>query len=160
MKTFKSFVTEVAEPIGGDEARFKKRHVDATDKKDYPIKGQEHIFKGKAKAPARVADIDNEEEMYDDQYDDEDEDDEDEGIVSRVRRNLRSKVSESVLIEAVKPGTVKLKDGSTQKIAKEDAANLNKLFSQLNPQNKSKMEERMTKSKEGFAEILQFSKNV
>ena len=156
MKTFKRFVTEVAEPTGGDEIKFKKHHTDATDKKDYPIKGQEHVFKGKAKAAARNADIEDEEDMYDDQY----VDDGDEGIVSRVRKTQRLRVEESVIVEAVKAGTIKLKDGNTQKIAKVDASMLNTLFSQLSGQNKTKMEERMTKSKEGFAEILQFSKTV
>lgn len=155
MKTFKSFVTEVAEPIGGDEAKFKKRHVDATDKKDYPIKGQEHIFKGKAKAPARVGDADNEEEMNDDQYVD------DQGKAGIISRKSRRAVEEEFeLIEAVKAGTIKLKDGSPQKIAKEEAKLLNTLFSKLNGDNKSRMEQRMTKSKEGFAEILNFAKTV
>lgn len=153
MKTFKSFVTEVAEPIGGDEQKFKKRHTDATDKKDYPIKGQEHVFKGKDKAPARVGDAQKEVENNDDQY-------VDNSNAGMISRKIKRAVDESVIIEAVKAGTIMLKSGDKQKIAKDEAALLNKLFSQLNGSNKTKMEDRMTMSKDGFAEILQFAKNL
>lgn len=162
MKTYKQFVAEVAEPRGEDEKKFKKRHTDATDKKDYPIGGQEHVFKGKDKAPARTGDAQNQEDMYDDQYVDDDDEGEIKGPVKkRVKEMKRFRVEEEVVIvEAIKAGTIKLKDGSTQKIAKEDASTLNKLFSQLNGNNKKQMEERMTKSTNGYSEVLQFAKNL
>lgn len=161
MKTYKQFVAEVAEPRGGDEYKFKGRHVSGTDVKDYPKGGQEHVFKGKSKAPDRLADAQDQEDMYDDHYvDDDDEGVIDNGADERVKKLKKLRVSENVIVEAIKPGTIKLKDGSAQKITKEDASLLNGLFSQLSGSNKTKMEERMTKSKSGFSEILQFAKTI
>lgn len=171
MKKYKDFVTEVAEPKGGDEKRFKKMHTDAIDKKDYPIAGQEHVFKGKAKAPARVGDIaDEDEDHYDAQYVDNgnqgevtrEGDEKADGVEKRVAklRNKSMMDEEVELIEAVKPGTVRLKDGNSQKIKKEDASALNALFTELGSANRKKMEARMTASSEGFAEVLNFAKEV
>lgn len=187
MKTFRQLIKEVAEPRGGDERRFKNLHVDAIDVIDYPIPGNEHVFKGNIVSAPRLADIaDPDDEHYDQSYvdrsndgkvtrdiedessdDDEEEDDEDdveESIISRAEKVKRSRyreVGESTeLIEAIKPGTVQLSDGTKQKITKEDADVLNSLFTQLNSQNRSKMEQRLTGSKGGFVEVLQFAKTL
>ncbi len=65
-----------------------------------------------------------------------------------------------VLDETYKAGSMKLKDGSTVKLAKEEAAALNGLFKDLNSSNKKKMEERLQDSKASFTEIVNFAKEV
>lgn len=178
MKSFKQFVSESPEePRGGDERKFKQRHVDATDHIDYPIKGQEHVFKGTEKAPSRLADIDNEVDMYDDQYVDdgdegevekpgeseEDESEEHEGVETRKKETQWQRndmVGEETLIEAIRPGSVKLKDGCVKKITKEDANAINVLFNKLSTVNRAKMESHMTSSEKGFSDILEFAKNI
>ena len=64
------------------------------------------------------------------------------------------------LIESVKAGSIKLKDGTNVKLSKEDASALTQLFSELNSANKKKMEQRMTESKKGFDEIINFAKEA
>lgn len=96
MKTFKDILNEVAEPRGGDEKRFKDKHVVA--KYDHPS-AEEDQFVAKTKKKKREADLEagKDEEIYeedseecpecgksedececDDQDDDDDEDDMDE----------------------------------------------------------------------------------
>ena len=73
----------------------------------------------------------------------------------------RVKLPEEVsLIESVKAGSIKLKDGTNVKLSKEDASALTQLFSELNSANKKKMEQRMTESKKGFDEIINFAKEA
>lgn len=328
MKTFKQLISEVEEPRGGDERRFKQLHVDAIEVVDYPIPGNEHVFKGTFQAPPRLGDIAQPDAaVYDQTYkdhgdegiisrfdrldrqeddelpspddkDEEDDDDFDEQVSARIgrhrsvvrseetqldevskktlasyvkraatdayhrgqdvemhssargrapsyasaqrhgelenkgRRKANNRVvgisratdrlakeetqldelnkstlasyvkkkahsiiakddasdrygegekgsskernkdfdklnlarkklaKEETIIEAVRAGTIKLDDGSTQKITKEDADVLNSLFTQLNSANRAKMESRLTSGKKGFTEILEFAKNI
>lgn len=64
------------------------------------------------------------------------------------------------LEEAVKAGSMKLKDGSTVQISKDDAGALTSLFGSLNPSNKKKMEEIMTSDKKGFDQIVKFAREA
>ena len=64
------------------------------------------------------------------------------------------------LMEAVKAGNMKLKDGSRVKLSKEEAKAVESLFSELNCSNKKKMESRMMQSKSGFEEIIKFAKEA
>lgn len=172
MKTYKQFVKEVAEPIGRDEKRFKALHVDAVEVVDYPVAGNEHVFKGTFQVMPRLGDIvQPDDQHYDQAYatDDEMEDDEDEqkSVASRVSKLSRMRydgtgegMDESVIIEAVRAGTVKLKDGTLAKITNEDANSFNKLFTKLSGENRTKMESRMTSGKDGYSEILQFAKTL
>jgi len=58
------------------------------------------------------------------------------------------------------PGTMKLKDGSTVKISKEDSSALTALFNELAGENRKKMHETMMANKKGYDEILKFAKEV
>ena len=55
---------------------------------------------------------------------------------------------------------MKLNDGSSVTLTRESAESLNSLFTQLNPANKSKMEERLMSSPKGYNEILSFAENI
>ena len=72
-----------------------------------------------------------------------------------IGRALRN---EEVLDEALKVGTMKLKDGSSAKLAKEDVAALEGLYKNLNPANRKKMEAKLQSDKKSFDEILAFAK--
>lgn len=62
--------------------------------------------------------------------------------------------------EAFKVGAMHLEDGSSITLTREDVDMLNNLFNQLNSSNKSKMEQRLKSSKNGFNEIITFAKEV
>lgn len=62
--------------------------------------------------------------------------------------------------EAFKVGAMHLEDGSSITLTREDVDTLNNLFNQLNSSNKSKMEQRLKSSKNGFNEIITFAKEV
>lgn len=64
------------------------------------------------------------------------------------------------LDEAFKIGVVKLKDGSSMVLKKEDADILNKLLGKMSGGSVSKMTETAMKDKNGFAEILAFAKEA
>lgn len=64
------------------------------------------------------------------------------------------------LDEAFKTGLVKLKDGSSMVLKKEDADVLNKMLSKMSGGSVSKMTETAMKDKNGFAEILAFAKEA
>lgn len=55
---------------------------------------------------------------------------------------------------------MKLKDGSSVKVSKDEQKMLNALYKNLKGGNKSKMEETMLRDKKGFLEILRFAKEV
>lgn len=68
-------------------------------------------------------------------------------------------MKESVdLSEAVSAGEMKLNDGSTVTISKEDASDLNDMMKELNTSNQKVMTSRMMANKKGFDEILKFAK--
>jgi hypothetical protein len=62
--------------------------------------------------------------------------------------------------EAVKVGNMRLSDGSTVKITKEDAQLMNQMFKDLNTRNRKTMESVMKKDKAGFKEILGFAREA
>jgi len=71
-----------------------------------------------------------------------------------------NRLTKEDLDEAFKAGAMTLKDGSSVTLTKESAESLNSLFTQLNPTNKSKMEERLMSSPKGYNEILSFAENI
>ena len=126
-------IHETVAPIKSeDEQRFADKHV--VDKKDHP-EAEESQFTSKAKKARRKADYDEgeEEEVYE----------------------------EVELEEATfKPGNMKLKDGSSVKVSREDVKALADMFDELSGANKKKMEAKMMEDQEGFKEILQFAKEA
>jgi hypothetical protein len=62
--------------------------------------------------------------------------------------------------ENFKPGSLKLRDGSTVKLSSKDAMTLNSLFVTLNDKNQEKMDQKMMANKKGFEEILAFAKEA
>jgi hypothetical protein len=64
------------------------------------------------------------------------------------------------LDEATISDTMKLKDGSSVKVSKDEQSMLNSLYKNLKGSNKNKMEETMMRDKKGFQEILRFAKEV
>lgn len=81
-----------------------------------------------------------------------------EGIAKATDRLTKEEVNQ--IDEAFKVGKMDLKDGSSVNLTKDCVESLNSLFSQLNPSNKTKMEQRMKSSKTGYNEILSFAKEV
>ena len=83
--------------------------------------------------------------------------------ISRVGRDDEGeeKIRESVeLTEVFNQGIVKLKDGSSVILKKEDADLLNKMLKDLSSTNRKKMEEVAMKDKVGFNEILGFAREA
>lgn len=64
------------------------------------------------------------------------------------------------LDEAFKVGAMKLKDGSSVKLAKEDVQALDNLYKNLNSSNRKKMQEKLEADKKSFGEILAFAKQA
>jgi hypothetical protein len=62
--------------------------------------------------------------------------------------------------EAFKVGAMKLKDGSSVKLAKEDVQALDTLYKNLNSSNRKKMQEKLEANKKSFGEILAFAKQA
>jgi hypothetical protein len=79
------------------------------------------------------------------------------GITKATDRLAKEEVE---LDEAFKMGSMKLEDGSTVKLSKEEAEAVNELFSELNSSNKKRMEEEMMKNKSGFDKVLKFAKEA
>lgn len=76
-------------------------------------------------------------------------------------KKAKASMSEEVeLDEAFKMGSMKLKDGSTVKLSKEEAEAVNELFNELNSSNKKRMEEEMMKNKSGFDKVLKFAQEA
>lgn len=77
-------------------------------------------------------------------------------------RKAKAGLSESIemLDEAFKAGMVKLKDGGSVVLKKEDADLLNKMFKDLSSTNRKKMQEVAMKDKNGFDEILGFAREA
>lgn len=126
-------IEETVDPIkSSDEKRFKDKHV--VDKKDHP-EAEESQFTSKAKKVKRSADYnkDEEEAVYE-EYD----------------------LEEAKFV----PGKMKLNDGSSVTVSRDDVKALSSLFDELTGSNKKKMEDRMKEDKEGFEEILKFAKEA
>jgi len=71
----------------------------------------------------------------------------------------QEKMSES-LQEAVKPGRMKLDDGSSITVSKKDAELLNQMFNDLNKTNRKKMQDTMMADKAGYEEIVGFAREA
>ena len=67
---------------------------------------------------------------------------------------------EVFLDEAVKAGMMKLKDGKSVKVSKEDAATLNSVLEDLNPDNRKRMEEELKKDVKSYKSMLTFAKRT
>ncbi len=83
--------------------------------------------------------------------------------ISNVDRDAdgEEKIRESVeLTEVFNQGIVKLKDGSSVILKKEDADLLNQMLKDLSSANRKKMEEVAMKDKTGFNEILSFAREA
>ena len=73
----------------------------------------------------------------------------------------QDKISESTeLVEVFNQGIVKLKDGGSVILKKEDADLLNQMFKDLSSTNRKKMQEIAMKDKAGFNEILSFAREA
>ena len=80
------------------------------------------------------------------------------GIAKATDKLTKEEVDQ--IDEAFKVGAMHLEDGSSITLTREDVDMLNNLFNQLNSSNKSKMEQRLKSSKNGFNEIITFAKEV
>ncbi|MFA7408414.1 MAG: hypothetical protein WCY93_11420 [Anaerolineaceae bacterium] len=65
-----------------------------------------------------------------------------------------------LLDENFKQGSLKLKDGSSVSVSRQDASLLNQMFKDLNPGNKKRMMDVAMTDKAGFEEILGFAKEA
>ena len=64
------------------------------------------------------------------------------------------------VMESVGVGQLKLDDGSSASVSKENAKLLNQMLKDLNTTNRKKMEKVMMKDKAGFEEILSFAREA
>lgn len=62
--------------------------------------------------------------------------------------------------EAVKSGTIKLENGKSIKVTKEDAAAFNAVLKELNPDNRKRMESEMMKDEKSYKNMLAFVKRT
>jgi hypothetical protein len=79
----------------------------------------------------------------------------------KMKEDISSKLEEEQveeLEEAVKAGSMKLKDGSSVNVSNEEAKTLNKVLGDLKPDNKKRMEDEMKADKKSFRKILDFAK--
>lgn len=76
------------------------------------------------------------------------------------QEKINTNESVEMLEEAYKAGIVKLKDGSSVVLKKEDADLLNQMFKDLSAGNRKKMQEVAMKDKSGFEEILGFAREA
>lgn len=181
MKTFKQLISEVAEPKAGDEKRFKDKHMVA--KTNHPA-AEEDQFTAKTNKKKRLADLDKgeDEEVYEEAQpkwkvaigkkhytvvgrntaeaskkakmiaDKEG----NRGVPGKVERMTE----EVELDEAFKMGSMKLKDGKTVKLSKEEAEAVNSLFKELNSSNKKRMQDEMMKNESGYDKVVKFAKEA
>ena len=82
--------------------------------------------------------------------------------MTSTQRSMASMRNEEVemLDETFKQGVVKLKDGGSVVLKKEDADLLNQMFKDLSAGNRKKMQEVAMKDKAGFEEILGFAREA
>ena len=180
-KSFKDIVREAVEkPRSADAQRFIDKHV--VDKIDNPVPQDEPYLKKmkQAKRSADMADGEDEivyEEMSDaqlkkreeivesmkktqadlkDRYGDKWKD----VMYATATKQAMKEGFEAVLEESVSQGSMKLQDGSSVNVSKDDASALTELFKQLNGANKKKMEDRRMTDKKGYGEILAFAKEA
>jgi hypothetical protein len=81
--------------------------------------------------------------------------------VRKVKANEEVDLDEEVFLdEAVKAGTLKLGNGKSVKVTKEDAAALNSVLKDLNPGNRKRMEVEMMKDQKSYNDMLTFAKRT
>jgi hypothetical protein len=68
--------------------------------------------------------------------------------------------SQSFFVEAYNQGILKLKDGSSVKLSKQDADLLNTMFNDLNSMNRKRMQGVLVADKNGFDEIIGFAREA
>lgn len=68
--------------------------------------------------------------------------------------------SQVEMVEGVKAGTMRLKDGKSVKVSPQDAKMLNDVMKSLNPKNRKEMEANMMKDTQGFKDIMAFAKEA
>lgn len=78
----------------------------------------------------------------------------------KMLRKKKQKTESVELEEAVKQGNMKLRDGSSVKVSKQDAGLINQMMKDLNPANRRKMEKVMMTDKAGFEEIAGFAREA
>lgn len=112
MKTFKELLNEVAEPVGGDEKRFKDKHVVA--KTGHPVAGDAQ-FKSKTNKKKRLADPEDgeDEDLYESHFKVGDE-------VECIKSGMEGVVVEVDPEEKGKYYTVKREDGKLIKYAPDE----------------------------------------
>ncbi len=76
-----------------------------------------------------------------------------------IKKDVADEIAEN-LNENFKTGSVKLDDGSSVLLKKQDADLLNQMFKDLNTANRSKMMAVAMKDKDGFEEILSFAREA
>ena len=76
-----------------------------------------------------------------------------------IKKDVADEITED-LTENFKTGSVKLNDGSSVLLKKQDADLMNQMFADLNPGNRKKMMAVAMKDKEGFEEILGFAREA
>lgn len=130
--TVKSLSEEPVTPAGGDFG----------DKDDSHVNYKKANIQGKTK-PLNELDSEHLAKFY-----------------KRFRKKDGEEKNESVVMESVAKGILKLNDGSSVTVSDKDAKLLNDLLNGLNPANKKKMEKVMLTDKAGYQEILGFAKEA
>ena len=79
-----------------------------------------------------------------------------------LKKNYDKLMKEEVefIEEAVKAGTIKLENGKSVKVTKEDAAAFNAVLKELNPDNRKRMESEMMKDEKSYKNMLTFAKRT
>ena len=79
-----------------------------------------------------------------------------------LKKNYDELMKEEVefIEEAVKAGTIKLENGKSVKVTKEDAAAFNAVLKELNPENRKRMESEMMKDEKSYKNMLTFAKRT
>lgn len=85
-------------------------------------------------------------------------DDGDTAMGAAMKKAMRKEEVE--LDEAVKAGTIKLENGKSIKVTKEDAAAFNAVLKELNPDNRKRMESEMMKDEKSYKNMLTFAKRT
>ena len=85
-------------------------------------------------------------------------DDGDTAMGTAMKKAMRKEEVE--LDEAVKAGTIKLENGKSVKVTKEDAAAFNAVLKELNPDNRKRMESEMMKDEKSYKNMLTFAKRT
>ncbi len=87
--------------------------------------------------------------------------------VRKVKANEEVDIEEEIELkevefidEAVKVGTLKLENGKSIKVTKEDAVALNTVLKSLNPDNRKRMEVEMMKDQKSYNDMLTFAKRT